>query len=228
MRSVPAISRAPPRVVHVIILTAPVSAPINEVQAKICYMLPSHPAAATHSQGFGVYPCLTFTHSPVEFPVVPLSVTSRAVFYVNNNGFSDLEVSYRLPQHCPVDIAVAFPEGRQVLCDTPFVSRSIVCLLSVLFFCHRIGRPSHPSHLLAFNCAWREGRRCVAVGRGRGGGEPWAIRDRKESGRFFPVPRGGSRIEICFSCEREYRPVGSRENRSKNRSKKPLENVTIG
>ncbi len=46
--------------------------------------------------------------------MVPLSVTSRAVFMVENNGFSDMEVSYRLPQHCPVDIAVSFPEGRQV------------------------------------------------------------------------------------------------------------------
>ncbi|CAN0397215.1 unnamed protein product, partial [Ectocarpus sp. 12 AP-2014] len=65
-------------------------------------------------QAFGVFPCLTFTHSPVELPVVPLSVTSRAVFMVENNGFSDMEVSYRLPQHCPVDIAVLFPEGRQL------------------------------------------------------------------------------------------------------------------
>lgn len=66
------------------------------------------------AQGFGVFPCLTFTHSPVELPVVPLSVTSRAIFMVENNGFSDMEVSYRLPQHCPVDIVVSFPEGRQV------------------------------------------------------------------------------------------------------------------
>ena len=61
-----------------------------------------------------MYPCLTFTKSPVELPVVPLSVTSRAVFMVENNGFSDMEVSYRLPPHCPVDVAVTFPEGRQV------------------------------------------------------------------------------------------------------------------
>ena len=33
---------------------------------------------------------------------------------VENNGFSDMEVSYRLPPHCPVDVAVSFPEGRQV------------------------------------------------------------------------------------------------------------------
>lgn len=65
-------------------------------------------------QGFGVYPCLSFSRSPVELPVVPLSVTSRAVFFVTNAGFSDMEVSYRLPQHCPVELAVAFPEGRQV------------------------------------------------------------------------------------------------------------------
>ena len=57
---------------------------------------------------------MTFTKSPVDLPVVPLSVTSRAVFMVENNGFSDMEVSYRLPPHCPVDGAVTFPEGRQV------------------------------------------------------------------------------------------------------------------
>ncbi|CAN0403218.1 unnamed protein product, partial [Ectocarpus sp. 12 AP-2014] len=72
------------------------------------------PSLTPHDQAFGVFPCLTFTHSPVELPVVPLSVTSRAVFMVENNGFSDMEVSYRLPQHCPVDIAVLFPEGRQL------------------------------------------------------------------------------------------------------------------
>lgn len=77
------------------------------------------PTLRRADQGFGVFPCLTFTHSPVELPVVPLSVTSRVTFMVENNGFSDMEVSYRLPQHCPVDIVVSFPEGRQVsLCFT--------------------------------------------------------------------------------------------------------------
>lgn len=50
----------------------------------------------------------------MELPVVPLSVTSRAMVYVINSGFTDMEVSYRLPQHCPVDLAVAFPEGQNV------------------------------------------------------------------------------------------------------------------
>lgn len=83
-----------------------------------CHSIEQQPFAPTPlpslPQGFGVYPCLTFTKSPVELPVVPLSVTSRAVFMVENNGFSDMEVSYRLPPHCPVDVAVTFPEGRQV------------------------------------------------------------------------------------------------------------------
>ncbi|CAM9417792.1 unnamed protein product, partial [Hapterophycus canaliculatus] len=74
----------------------------------------SRPYLTLSVKGFGVYPCLTFPHSPVDLPVVPLSVTSRAVFMIENNGFSDMEVSYRLPQHCPVDIAVSFPEGRQL------------------------------------------------------------------------------------------------------------------
>lgn len=69
--------------------------------------------------------------------MVPLSVTSRAVFMVENNGFSDMEVSYRLPQHCPVDIVVSFPEGRQVsLC---FVSYCFFPSGSfALYLCHCI------------------------------------------------------------------------------------------
>lgn len=76
---------------------------------------PSPPMDARSPQGFGVHPYLSFSRMPVELPVVPLSVTSRAMFQVTNSGFSDMEVSYRLPQYCPVDLAVAFPEGQQVL-----------------------------------------------------------------------------------------------------------------
>lgn len=50
----------------------------------------------------------------MELPGVPLSVTSRAVVFVENNGFDDIKVSHRLPKRCPVDIAVAFPDGCQV------------------------------------------------------------------------------------------------------------------
>eukprot|EP00903_Cladosiphon_okamuranus_P009303 g8875.t1 len=52
----------------------------------------TRPYLTLQVKGFGVFPCLTFTHSPVELPVVPLSVTSRAVFMVENNGFSDMEL----------------------------------------------------------------------------------------------------------------------------------------
>lgn len=55
-----------------------------------------------------------FCPSLLELPVVPLSITSRGMVHLENSGFSDMEVSYRLPQHCPVDLAVTFPEGRQV------------------------------------------------------------------------------------------------------------------
>ncbi|CAM9334154.1 unnamed protein product [Discosporangium mesarthrocarpum] len=66
-------------------------------------------------QGFGVYPRLSFSHTEVVMPVVPLHLTSRATFHVINRGFTDMEVTHRLPLHCPVDMAINFPEGEEQL-----------------------------------------------------------------------------------------------------------------
>ncbi|CAM9548186.1 unnamed protein product [Chrysoparadoxa australica] len=65
-------------------------------------------------RGSGVYPRLDFACKEVVIPTVPLGVTGKAQFQVLNNGFSDMELSYRLPLRCPVALDVNFPDGKQL------------------------------------------------------------------------------------------------------------------
>ena len=63
-------------------------------------------------RGCGVFPRLSFDVDEVTLPTVPLGVTSRALFYAINCGYDNLELTYRLPLHVPVQIEVSFPEGK--------------------------------------------------------------------------------------------------------------------
>eukprot|EP01033_Poteriospumella_lacustris_P004189 gene4189-2988_t len=64
--------------------------------------------------GSGVYPCMTFSHSHVRLPTVPLGVTSRAQFFVHNNGYAALDVRHRVSPNVPVTLDVAYPDGAQL------------------------------------------------------------------------------------------------------------------
>ncbi|CAM9172605.1 unnamed protein product [Choristocarpus tenellus] len=73
----------------------------------------TRPYLTLEVQGFGVYPRLSFSATEVVMPVVPLSITSRALIHIVNNGFTDMEVTHSLPLHCPIDLVVRFPQGKQ-------------------------------------------------------------------------------------------------------------------
>jgi hypothetical protein len=64
--------------------------------------------------GSGLYPRLSFSTEVACLPTVPLGVTSKVAFQVFNQGFADMELTHRLPQHCPVSIAVHFPDGKRL------------------------------------------------------------------------------------------------------------------
>ena len=55
---------------------------------------------------------LTFDVDEIVMPVVPLGVTSKATFRINNQGYDNLELGYSLPpDKTRVPISIAFPEG---------------------------------------------------------------------------------------------------------------------
>ena len=51
----------------------------------------------------------------MELPPVPLGVTSKVLFYIQNHGYDNLELKYKLPadtQKIPLELN--FPEGRMI------------------------------------------------------------------------------------------------------------------
>jgi hypothetical protein len=46
--------------------------------------------------------------------VVPLGVTSRAVFTVFNNGYNSLNIQHRISPNIPVQLDITYPEGNNI------------------------------------------------------------------------------------------------------------------
>lgn len=64
--------------------------------------------------GTGVYPCMTFSQQHVRLPTVPLGITSRASFFIHNNGYAALEVRHRSSPNITVPLEISYPDGNQL------------------------------------------------------------------------------------------------------------------
>ena len=63
--------------------------------------------------GTGRRPRLQFEAPEVVLPAVPIGVQSSAVFYIENDGYDNLDLKYRLPADTVnVPLSVEFPEVR--------------------------------------------------------------------------------------------------------------------
>jgi hypothetical protein len=62
------------------------------------------------AQGTGSFPMLHFDRPEVFMPTVPLNVKSTALFHIRNEGYTNLELKYKLPQDTArVPLAIRFP-----------------------------------------------------------------------------------------------------------------------
>ena len=76
-------------------------------------------------RGVGMHPRLTFDREEVVLPVVPLGVSSKAVFHVVNEGYDNLELQYKLPaDKSKVPLSLSFPEVQTFLLSVDFTSQS--------------------------------------------------------------------------------------------------------
>lgn len=65
--------------------------------------------------GSGRQPRLKFDKSAVVLPAVPLNVRSTALFFIENDGYDNLELRFRLPADSQnVPLALEFPEGAMI------------------------------------------------------------------------------------------------------------------
>ena len=65
--------------------------------------------------GCGVHPRLLFDADEVVLPPVPLGQVAKGLFYVNNQGYEDLDLRFRLPaDRTRMPITLEFPEGKSV------------------------------------------------------------------------------------------------------------------
>lgn len=65
--------------------------------------------------GAGRHPRLKFDKSALVLPAVPLNVRSTGLFYINNDGYDNLELRFRLPADSDnVPLSLEFPEGAMI------------------------------------------------------------------------------------------------------------------
>ena len=65
--------------------------------------------------GTGVYPRLLFDMPEFVLPPVPLGEVAKGLFYVENQGYEDLELRFRLPaDRTRMPLELEFPEGKSV------------------------------------------------------------------------------------------------------------------
>eukprot|EP00761_Pharyngomonas_kirbyi_P008295 gb/GECH01008306.1/.p1 GENE.gb/GECH01008306.1/~~gb/GECH01008306.1/.p1 ORF type:complete len:1295 (+),score=319.63 gb/GECH01008306.1/:1-3885(+) len=93
-------------------------------------------------KGTGITPMITFSHREILLPVVPLGLTSKITFEVNNEGYDRLELKYRLPaDKSKVPLSLSFPEGsvlggeKQILpVEVSFTSKKPMAFQAKIFF----------------------------------------------------------------------------------------------
>lgn len=65
-------------------------------------------------RGSGVYPSLSFSQRDVMMPTVPLDITSRGSFEIINQGYSSLQVDYKLSPPIMGKLELEFPDGKEL------------------------------------------------------------------------------------------------------------------
>jgi hypothetical protein len=66
-------------------------------------------------KGEGAVPRISFDRRYVILPVVPLGVTSKSVFRINNEGYQNVELKYRTPKDiAKIPISLNFPDGSSL------------------------------------------------------------------------------------------------------------------
>lgn len=75
----------------------------------------SKPYVELELAGTGKYPSLGFDCRECVLPPVPLGVTSQAVFHIENDGYDNLELNFRLPiDETHIPLSIEFPEGNLI------------------------------------------------------------------------------------------------------------------
>lgn len=93
-------------------------------------------------KGCGILPQLAFSETEVVMPLVPLGIESRSMFTIQNNGYDNLEVGYRLPVDTSrVPLSLSFPDGQNIGIGNPeirveiqFKSKKPLCFTANLEF----------------------------------------------------------------------------------------------
>lgn len=74
----------------------------------------TRPYMTLSCKGTGAFPRLSFDKQQLSMPTVPLNVTSRASFYVINNGYTNLNLKYRVSPTVPIPLDISFPDGEEL------------------------------------------------------------------------------------------------------------------
>jgi hypothetical protein len=89
----------------------------------------TRPYLTISCKGSGVFPRLSFSTQSLDLPVVPLGMTTRGFFTVINNGYSSLELKYRVSPTISLPLEISFPDGEE-LSSTRDRIRVLVCTKS--------------------------------------------------------------------------------------------------
>ena len=63
-------------------------------------------------RGSGVYPKITFDCQSLALPTVPLGISSKGMFTIFNNGYSNVDLKYRLSPTITIPLELTFPDGQ--------------------------------------------------------------------------------------------------------------------
>ena len=88
-----------------------------EYEEKIKLFLDSsnEPYLTLTLKGEGAVPRISFDRRYIILPIVPLGVTSKSVFRINNEGYQNVELKARLPKDIgKIPLALTFPDGQSL------------------------------------------------------------------------------------------------------------------
>lgn len=113
-----------------------------EEKIKLYLDQSSEPYLILTLRGEGAVPRISFDRRYVVLPIVPLKVPSKAVFRINNEGYQNVELKYRLPKDiCKIPLELHFPDGQslgstkqKIIVEATFVSEKPFSFTSQLEF----------------------------------------------------------------------------------------------
>ncbi len=73
------------------------------------------PFMEIYLKGEATYPRILFDRSEVILPVVPLGITSRAVFKIINDGYENFALKHNIPEDLgPLNLQVMYLDGKNI------------------------------------------------------------------------------------------------------------------